>query len=183
MTIAWDIIKPALKTQIALAAELAEESVVFFHKGYPFHGEAMLALLVDRVRELGHDEERWDPNTAQFLICGPREFTLTVLAQSFSEFAQTFLDRIKTRLQRDTSRTALNAAELAFLECDEARDRTFESDGREWSAYGYDMQFATVSQEIDTQYDGGVIESVDLNGVITRPDGSEIAETITVVKP
>lgn len=56
----WPTIRPAIKEQIALAAGLDVDSVVWSRSGQPYHSAAQITLLVDNVRNPGWDETSYE---------------------------------------------------------------------------------------------------------------------------
>jgi len=124
------------------------------------------------------DEARWsyDPNQPagqemQESITGYRLFTLKVLCecadQTDGATAFNYLETLRTRLRWTSSRSALNAVNVALVRCEDIQDLSKTVDNRAASIANLDIRLATRTNEADPNRTGYIATVSDPHGTLT----------------
>lgn len=170
-------IRPAVKSLVAALTGLVALWENEPRTATPPTAPQALALLTLRpTGSLGWDESRasYDANQPQGeefedTLCGVRRATLTVKVESLSETdtetPAVFLERLRDRLARRSSREALNAVGCAYVGDAGVIDLTTPKHGRYYPTAALDILLAVRVSEADpARY--GYIDSVDISGPV-----------------
>ena len=137
--------------------------------------KGQLTFKISACNGLGEDEWRYsenvdDPTAQDLTICGTREFTLSVLAETYDaandKMAQWWLERIYTRLARPSSIATLNALGCSWVDSGTTVDlgAVISEEQRIFSRAQKDFMFTGVVNERDDDESQptGVILHVEL---------------------
>lgn len=141
------------------------------------------------IAQIGHDERRYDRDTASVwgqggdtseipeggteppvieTVQGRREITLRIKVRSSwldGNFeARFYLERMRTRLYRESTRALFSAAGLGFQEVLLATDANETIDGHRAAVAILDLRFNVLAVDVDTENPIPTIERVDVLG-------------------
>jgi len=177
----WRGIKEALASLIADVSELGPASIRWKDEGggSTWVADPAIFLRLSATQRQGIEEERREdhrPDDDVVVVTGQRRFALMVRCESFEQdiasprFAGAVLDRIATRIMRQTSLARL----APFCAIEERRPTKWFSSvnqGRQTSVYALDVMMRTVDNDIDAVIDsGGFISEVIGQSTSRRPN-------------
>lgn len=195
--------------QIKAPASPPEEPLPFFDLNHPefsadwrerrqpaiqTNQEVQVDLKITTVSTVGNDDWRYtmqevegsDPPTQDLFqsIEGLRRVVCQIKATTMQEedsfWAVGVLERVRTRLDWNSSRQALLAVGVDYTDCLAVNDTTFTDDGRRVSAATLDVVFTMVSNDTDP-IPIGWIERIIHTSHIKDPGGTELPRPPNVV--
>lgn len=182
----WATLAPTLKsviTSIALQTSDPLWSSDWLDQQRPFASPTTQAEILLRIptSRAVHDETRrvYDVGTQSIIATdhGVREFTLNVQARSYdlsyAAWAHEYLERIRTRIMRETPRAALLAAGVVLVERGPIVQVDGEVDGRALSVANLDL-FMRAGFEDTPQTGLGWIEKIELTTHVKDSGGVEL---------
>jgi hypothetical protein len=165
-------IRPALKSLISDLSSVDERNVVWEDQGQ-LYGQTQIRLKIASPTSIGIDWATYEDNEEGELtaiINGQREFTRSMSVEAISqeddEFAPSYLERVRTRIYRESSLIRLRKVNLSIANIQNVIEVPFNDGDHIWSKYILDIRFNTIAVEEDTTYDGGWIETVEINSTL-----------------
>jgi hypothetical protein len=169
--IAWDTIRPAIRTQIASVVGINEKLVSWQDRKKYYNPAASIQLKITAVHSRGRDEERYTDTAEGFkrYLVGWRYFTLSIAVESLSqeddEIALNYTELIRTRFRRRSIKEALEAVDVVILDDLSTVEIPLKDGDRVWSKNAFDFLMCASFTDEDTDYDGSWIESVGISGL------------------
>lgn len=157
--------------------------------------KGQLSFKVISTRGIGKDESRLefdeDDEVLRETICGNREFTLQLMFDGYdhkpTRNAEHYLERIYTKLARQTSKDALRALGVAWSDCKPYVNLSASTsdDDRIFSRGARDFSFLTAVNDTEDSDDGiGWIETVELySDTLNDASGVALAKQISILGP
>lgn len=180
----WATLYPAL---LSLFGELATEDPSFEAEDRdrprqimsPVH-KMTLAVRVLSLVGLGEDEERLEfvDGRLQANITGQRKLVLQLEVDSIENtdtgWAWAAIERVRTRLRRQSSLDALHAVDAALIRVGPALQANFRHEGRMHSRVLLDVELGVCVNDLDTSYPGNWIEKVVITSHAQGVIGDEL---------
>lgn len=158
MSVAWDVIKPALVTFIEATGAVLPDHVVWEREAHGFAYEDVIELRISEERAIGYDDVEdveVAPGAFAPRITGVREFTLSIRLSSRSELtaARNGLERIRACFHHPRLLQILDEAGVSFLATETIQ--TFdERTEQRWESVGVlDVRLGVVSELFEPELD------------------------------
>ena len=171
-------IKSWVETQSGLTAQWRDE-----RGGWQAKTRARLHL--HTTQAVGVDHIRWEQDTdldpgEDFVptFSGNREITLSIFVesrdQSGSNVASYYLEKLRTSLRKESVKSTLRTAGLAFSTAEAVVDLTSWVDDRIESKASLDVHFNAVVNETDTDAVDSFVETVEIAAEMTNPSDEDV---------